>query len=66
MDSWEGRILYYLRTDEKMTWNELKHSIEKDIGTLNPNLLHFYLKKLKEKNKVRFINIGDIIFYQKV
>lgn len=47
-----------------MSWNELKTVLENEIGLVNPNVLHFHLKKLKSENKVVFIQLGDLIFYR--
>jgi len=47
-----------------MSWNELKYSLENEMGfSINPNLLHFKLKKLRDENKIKFIQVGDFISY---
>lgn len=52
--------------DEKRTWGEITRLLEQDVGYISPNLLHFTLKKLRNKNKIRFIQLGDLIYYQKI
>jgi uncharacterized protein (UPF0218 family) len=68
MDSFENRILYHLKECEVVhgtTWNNLKYSLEKEMGiTIEPNLLHFKLKKLRDENKIKFIQVGDFTSYQ--
>lgn len=66
-DSFENRILIHLKKHEgeRTTWNNLKYSLEKEMGfSINPNLLHFKLKKLRNENKIKFIQIGDFTSYQ--
>ncbi len=65
-DSFENRILLHLKDfdNHRTTWNELKYSLEKEMGSsINPNLLHFKLKKLRDEGKVKFISIGDFTSY---
>jgi uncharacterized protein (UPF0218 family) len=66
-DSFENRILLHLNQciGARTTWNNLKYSLEKELGySVNPNLLHFKLKKLRDENKIKFIQVGDFTSYQ--
>ncbi len=48
-----------------MTWNQLKYSLEKEMGfSINPNLLHYKLEKLRSENKIKFVQVGDFISYR--
>ena len=65
-DSFENRILVHLKKHEgeRTTWNNLKYSLESEMGfSVNPNLLHFKLKKLRDEKKIKFITVGDFITY---
>lgn len=66
-DSFENRILYHLGQCDgaRTTWNDLKYSLEQEMGfSIDPNLLHYKLKKLRNENKIKFISIGDFTSYQ--
>ena len=66
-DSFENRIILHLNrcVGARTTWNNLKYSLEKEMGiTVDPKLLHYKLEKLKAENKIKFIQIGDFTSYQ--
>jgi len=66
MDSFEGRIIWHLKQchGARTTWNNLKYSLEKDLGfSVDSKLLYFKLDKLKNENKIKFIQVGDFISY---
>ena len=68
-DSFERRILYHITMSDgaQMTWNNLKYSLENEMGfSINPNLLHYKLEKLRSENKIKFVQIGDFISYRLV
>jgi hypothetical protein len=69
IDSFERRILYHLKKSDgaQSTWNNLKYSLENEMGfSINPNLLHFKLEKLRSENKIKFVQVGDFISYRLV
>ena len=68
-DSFENRILYHLKNcnGAQTSWNELKYSIENEMGfSVDPKLLHFKLEKLRNENKIKFVQVGDFISYRLV
>ena len=71
IDTFENRILLHLRdfdgahNNTGTSWNGLKDSLEKELGfTVDPKLLHFKLEKLRNENKIKFIQVGDFISYR--
>lgn len=67
MDSFEGRILWHLKQsdDHRTSYNNLKYSLENELGFMvDPKLLHYKLEKLRNENKIKFIQVGDFISYQ--
>lgn len=66
MDTFSNRILLHLARAGKvgMFWNELKQSLEDEVGLVDPSYLRYKLKKLKKENKVVFIQLGDSISYR--
>lgn len=67
MDSWEHRLLYHLSNCDgaESTWNNIKYMIEKDVGsTVNPDLLYYKLKKLRNEGKIKFVQVGDFTSYR--
>lgn len=63
-DSFQNRILYHLSVQNPLTWTQLMEILTLDIGFApNPNTLSFHLKKLRNDKKVRFQQIGDLIYY---
>lgn len=68
-DTFENRILLHLKdcVGTRTTYNNLKYSLEKEMGfTIDPKLLYYKLEKLRNENKIRFIQVGDFISYQLV
>jgi hypothetical protein len=66
MDSFEGRIIYHLSKchGARSTWNNLKYSLEKDMGfSVDSKLLYYKLEKLRNEDKIKFIPVGDFISY---
>ncbi|MCD6036160.1 MAG: hypothetical protein K0S67_44 [Nitrososphaeraceae archaeon] len=66
-DSYERRILYHLSNcvGARTTWNNLKYSLETDMGTsIDPLLLHYKLEKLRNEKKIKFVIVGDFTSYQ--
>lgn len=65
-DTFENRILLHIKecVGARTTWNNLKYSLEKELGfSVNSNLLHYKLEKLRNENKIKFIPVGDFISY---
>lgn len=68
-DSFERRILYHLKKSDgaQTTWNDLKYSLENEMGiTVDPKLLHYKLGKLRNEDKIKFVQVGDFISYRLV
>jgi hypothetical protein len=66
VDSFENRILYHLGKCEgtRTSWNNLKYSLEKDMGfSVDPKLLYYKLEKLRNEDKIKFVQVGDFISY---
>lgn len=38
--------LAYLTTNDQATWSDIRRFIETNLGSVNPNTLHFHLKAL--------------------
>lgn len=70
VDTFENRLLYFINSQEDLggtTWGKINDHLLHEMGYKpNPNLLHFKLKKLRNEGKVRFQQVGDLIFYRKV
>lgn len=69
IDTFENRILLHLsdgaQSSGGLSWNSLKYSLEKEMGfVIDPKLLHFKLEKLRNENKIKFIQVGDFISYR--
>jgi DNA-binding HxlR family transcriptional regulator len=41
-------IIMYLSSKKRATWTDIKQFVEKNVGSVNPNTLHFHLKALTE------------------
>jgi hypothetical protein len=66
-DSFENRILLHISrfNGAQSTWNNLKYSLESEMGiTISPDLLHYKLEKLRNENKIKFVQLGDFTSYR--
>ena len=66
-DSFENRILFHLKYCDGAgkSWNSLKYSLEIEMGhNIDPKLLHYKLEKLRNENKIKFVQVGDFISYR--
>ena len=57
-------ILMHLYKNDNSTWSKIKDFIEKNIGSVNPNTLHFHLKALIHAGYVKRSGSEDSSIYQ--
>lgn len=63
-ETFENRLVYLIDQYQKLTWQQINDLLVKEMGYApNPNYLHSSLEKLRDDKKIKFISVGDFIFY---